>query len=115
MRAGARGAAGRRTYIKLARPRGESAEEAENFARSKKTFETIASKKSTFQRLHRLPKPTIKMSTLQPIKLYSHDRAPNPFKVRIVLEKLGLPYTSQLVDFSEVKKPAYEAVNPNGR
>ena len=55
------------------------------------------------------------MSSPKPLKLYSHYGAPNPFKVRIVLEKLGVPYTIELVEFADVKKPEYEAVNPNGR
>ena len=33
----------------------------------------------------------------------------------IILEELGLPYQSSWVELDELKEPAYEAVNPNGR
>jgi glutathione S-transferase len=36
-------------------------------------------------------------------------------KVIILLEELGLPYNLELVEFSDVKKPEYLNVNPNGR
>ncbi|KAH6618845.1 glutathione S-transferas-like protein [Boeremia exigua] len=51
---------------------------------------------------------------MQPITIYG-KQGPNPPKVRILCEELGLPYT--LIDtlFSEVKTPAYLAINPNGR
>lgn len=52
---------------------------------------------------------------LKPIKLYSHPGGPNPWKVAIILEELGVPYNAQLMDFSELKKDPFESVNPNGR
>lgn len=39
-----------------------------------------------------------------PITLYSHPYGPNPWKVAIILEELGIPYETRFVDFSEVKK-----------
>jgi glutathione S-transferase len=33
----------------------------------------------------------------------------------MLLEELGLPYNLELVEFSDVKKPEYLEVNPNGR
>ncbi|KAL4958136.1 glutathione S-transferase Ure2-like protein [Aspergillus filifer] len=52
---------------------------------------------------------------LDPIKVYGGSIGPNPFKISIILEELGLPITNELVPFAELKKPAYEAINPNGR
>lgn len=53
--------------------------------------------------------------SLQPIKLYGHGPGPNPWKVVMVFEELGLPYTNQIVDFADMKKEPYESINPNGR
>lgn len=52
---------------------------------------------------------------MNPIVLYGHHAGPNPRKVAMVLEELGVPYLHKLMDFTELKKPAYEAINPNGR
>ena len=53
-------------------------------------------------------------STLKPIKVYG-KAGPNPPKVIMILEELGLPYEIDNVAFADVKKPEYLAVNPNGR
>ncbi|KAE8387980.1 glutathione S-transferase [Aspergillus alliaceus] len=50
-----------------------------------------------------------------PIVLYSHPYGPNPWKVAIVLEELGLPYETRFVNFTDVKKEPYINLNPNGR
>lgn len=55
------------------------------------------------------------MSVLKPITLYSHAGGPNPWKVAIILEELGLPYEHKFTDFSEVKKEPFISLNPNGR
>ncbi|KAL3451858.1 glutathione S-transferase [Aspergillus insuetus] len=52
---------------------------------------------------------------LQPIKIWGHWGGPNPWKVIILLEELNLPYDLELVEFSNVKKPEYLQVTPNGR
>ncbi|KAI9041808.1 uncharacterized protein KD926_006532 [Aspergillus affinis] len=52
---------------------------------------------------------------MQPIILYSHQYGPNPWKVALILEELNIPYKTQFVDFSEVKKEPYVKLNPNGR
>ncbi|KAI2864480.1 hypothetical protein CBS12448_2973 [Aspergillus niger] len=52
---------------------------------------------------------------LQPIKLYGGSFGPNPFKVSIILHELGLPVEEIPTDFTQIKTPAYEALNPNGR
>ncbi|KAJ5209296.1 hypothetical protein N7449_003675 [Penicillium cf. viridicatum] len=52
---------------------------------------------------------------MQPITLYSHQYGPNPWKVALILEELNIPYETQFVDFSEVKKEPYVKLNPNGR
>ena len=54
------------------------------------------------------------MSTI-PLELWAHWGAPNPYKVCIVLETLKLPYTTHLLEFSEVKHDSYLKLNPNGR
>ena len=56
--------------------------------------------------------PTFK--DLKTIKVYGRG-GPNPPKVPMVLEELGLPYEVDLIPFSEVKSPAYTKINPNGR
>ncbi|MCJ1460051.1 hypothetical protein MMC28_010430 [Mycoblastus sanguinarius] len=53
-------------------------------------------------------------SEIKPIKVWGQG-GPNPPKVAIVLEELGLPYEVIPVAFSDVKKPEYLAINPNGR
>ncbi|KAI3317583.1 glutathione S-transferase [Xylariaceae sp. AK1471] len=53
-------------------------------------------------------------SSLKPIKTYG-KAGPNPPKVIMILEELGLPYEIVDVGFPDLKKPEYLAVNPNGR
>ena len=53
-------------------------------------------------------------SDLKPIKLWG-KRGPNPPKVAIILSELGLPYEIVDIEFADLKKPEYLAVNPNGR
>ncbi|USW55511.1 Putative glutathione S-transferase, Thioredoxin-like superfamily, glutathione Transferase family [Septoria linicola] len=55
------------------------------------------------------------MASIKPLKLYSHSPSPNPFKVMIILEELGLSYELEEVDFSEIKQEPFISVNPNGR
>lgn len=54
-------------------------------------------------------------STIKPIQLYGGILGPNPLKVGIILTLLELPFEPVQVAFSDVKKPEYEAINPNGR
>ena len=53
-------------------------------------------------------------SQIHPIKLFG-QRGPNPPKVAIILKELGLPFETVSVPFSDIKKPDYVAINPNGR
>ncbi|KAK9345650.1 glutathione S-transferase Ure2-like protein [Lipomyces starkeyi] len=53
-------------------------------------------------------------SQIKPIKVWGKG-GPNPPKVAIVLEELGLPYEAVAIQFADVKKPDYLAINPNGR
>ncbi|KAH9907792.1 glutathione S-transferase [Xylariomycetidae sp. FL2044] len=55
------------------------------------------------------------MESLKPIKLYGHEKGPNPQKVVIILEELEIPYEASTVQFEDVKKEPFVAVNPNGR
>lgn len=47
--------------------------------------------------------------------LYSHKNGPNPWKVAIVLEELGLSYESVLLEFEAMKIAPYVNLCPNGR
>ncbi|KAH7140951.1 glutathione S-transferase [Dactylonectria macrodidyma] len=53
------------------------------------------------------------MSDLVPITVYVHTGGPNPFKVTIVLEELGIPYNKIVV--ANPKEDEILALNPNGR
>ncbi|ETS77987.1 hypothetical protein PFICI_10049 [Pestalotiopsis fici W106-1] len=52
---------------------------------------------------------------LQPIELWGHWGAPNPWKVVLILEELKLPYIIKTLEFTEVKSEEYVKLNPNGR
>ncbi|KAH8692256.1 glutathione S-transferase [Talaromyces proteolyticus] len=52
---------------------------------------------------------------IKPIKVYGQGPSPNPLKLHIILKELGIPYEITLVPFTDVKKPEYLAINPNGR
>lgn len=52
---------------------------------------------------------------MEPIVLWGHASGPNPWKVAIILEELGVAYDHRMIQFSELKKELYESVNPNGR
>lgn len=51
---------------------------------------------------------------LKPIHVWGQG-GPNPPKVAMILEELGVPYETEAVPLSDIKKPAYLAINPNGR
>ncbi|KAF2232578.1 glutathione S-transferase [Viridothelium virens] len=53
--------------------------------------------------------------SLKPITLYSHASGPNPWRVAIILEELGVPYETKLMDFGDLKKEPFISLNPNGR
>jgi glutathione S-transferase len=53
--------------------------------------------------------------SLKPITLWGHDSGPNPWKVAMILEELNVPYTLKMIQFPDMKKEAYELINPNGR
>lgn len=52
--------------------------------------------------------------SLKPIKVWG-KLGPNPPKVPIVLEELGIPYEVVPLNPMNVKTPQYLAINPNGR
>ncbi|RYP03917.1 hypothetical protein DL764_004793 [Monosporascus ibericus] len=52
---------------------------------------------------------------MKPITLYSLQHGPNPWKVALVLEELGIPYKSEFLEFKAVKQEPYTLINPNGR
>ncbi|KAL3418362.1 URE2 [Phlyctema vagabunda] len=55
------------------------------------------------------------MSATKPITLHGHTGGPNPWKVAIILEELNIPYTYNVIDFADMKKPEYEKICINGR
>ncbi|KAH7090697.1 glutathione S-transferase [Paraphoma chrysanthemicola] len=54
------------------------------------------------------------MSNIKPITIYG-KHGPNPPKVRMLAEELGLPYEINDIGFDKVKSLEYTAINPNGR
>ena len=54
------------------------------------------------------------MSSLKPITIYGKG-GPNPPKVRMLAEELGLAYDLKDIEFSALKQPEFLAINPNGR
>ncbi|KAI5463765.1 glutathione transferase 1 [Mariannaea sp. PMI_226] len=52
-------------------------------------------------------------SDLKPITLYVHIQGPNPKKVLIILEELGIPYKA--IPIHDPKDESYLKINPNGR
>ncbi|KAH8703372.1 glutathione S-transferase [Talaromyces proteolyticus] len=55
------------------------------------------------------------MAAIKPIAIYGSFIGPNPLKVALILEVLGLPHEDIEVPYGEVKSPSYLAINPNGR
>ncbi|KAJ5360085.1 Glutathione transferase [Penicillium concentricum] len=53
--------------------------------------------------------------SLKPITVWGHGPGPNPWKVIMILEELNIPYTHKIITFPDMKKEAYESINPNGR
>ncbi|KAJ8125869.1 hypothetical protein O1611_g7768 [Lasiodiplodia mahajangana] len=54
-------------------------------------------------------------TSLKPITVWGHTIGPNPLKVRMILEELGLPYDFKILEFNEIKGEAFLKLNPNGR
>ncbi len=55
------------------------------------------------------------LMSMSAISSYLSDQVPNPSKVLVILEELGLPYETSWVELEDLKKEPYESVNPNGR
>ncbi|KAG6354956.1 hypothetical protein INS49_004037 [Diaporthe citri] len=53
------------------------------------------------------------MPAIEPITVYVLGGGPNPFKVLITLEELGIPYGK--VEVEDVKSAGFLKLNPNGR
>lgn len=54
-------------------------------------------------------------SSLQTFTVYYNGPSPNPFKVALVLEELGLPWKFETVESEKLKEEPYVSINPNGR
>ncbi|KAI1126953.1 thioredoxin-like protein [Nemania abortiva] len=52
---------------------------------------------------------------MKPIKVWVIPAGPNPWKVVVVLEELGIPYEVESIKFENVKDEPFIDVNPNGR
>ncbi|PSR88679.1 glutathione S-transferase [Coniella lustricola] len=52
--------------------------------------------------------------SLKPIEVWG-KRGPNPPKIIMILEELGVPYKIHDIGFDKIKEPEYLKVNPNGR
>lgn len=63
-----------------------------------------------------IPRSTnTKMSSqIKPIKVWGQG-GPNPPKVAMILSELEIPHEIIAIPFTDVKKPEYVAINPNGR
>ncbi|KAK9242814.1 glutathione-s-transferase theta, gst [Lipomyces tetrasporus] len=55
------------------------------------------------------------ISSLKPVKIYIHGPSPNPWKVIIILEELGIPWESESVPETGLKTEPFISLNPNGR
>jgi glutathione S-transferase len=55
------------------------------------------------------------MRSIKPLTVFGHWGAPNPWKVRIILEELEIPHEWQEVEFGDVKSDEYLKITPNGR
>ncbi|KAB5566041.1 glutathione-s-transferase theta, gst [Coniochaeta sp. 2T2.1] len=55
------------------------------------------------------------MSALKPLLLYYRGPSPNPWKVAIILEELGLPWERLSVQNAELKTEPFISLNPNGK
>ncbi|KAG8169276.1 hypothetical protein KVR01_000021 [Diaporthe batatas] len=55
------------------------------------------------------------MSDLKPIIVWSLGYSPNPWKVVLTFEELGLPYEMKQIGMAELKQEPYISLNPNGR
>ncbi|CAG9997500.1 unnamed protein product [Clonostachys byssicola] len=53
------------------------------------------------------------MSDIKPITIWAHGVGPNPIKVLIILEELGIPY--EKIEVENPKAEEYTKINPNGR
>ncbi|RKK86483.1 hypothetical protein BFJ68_g17139 [Fusarium oxysporum] len=53
------------------------------------------------------------MSDIKPITVYVHGKGPNPKKVTILLEELGVPYKA--IEIVNPKDESFTKINPNGR
>jgi glutathione S-transferase len=51
---------------------------------------------------------------IKPITIWG-EGGPNPPKIAMLLKELDIPHETIATPFSDVKKPAYLAINPNGR
>ncbi|KAI1425269.1 glutathione S-transferase [Xylaria sp. FL1777] len=54
-------------------------------------------------------------ASIKPITLWGHGLGPNPLKVQMILEELGLPFEHKHIEFKDMKEEAFIKINPNGR
>ncbi|KAH6668428.1 glutathione S-transferase [Halenospora varia] len=51
----------------------------------------------------------------KPITVYGHAMGPNPWKVVMIMEELGIPYEQKFLEFSDMQQPWFRKINVNGR
>ncbi|KAI1821880.1 glutathione S-transferase [Xylaria intraflava] len=54
-------------------------------------------------------------ASLKPITVWGFLAGPNPLKVLMILEELGVPHEHKLIPTEELKGEAFLKINPNGR
>lgn len=53
-------------------------------------------------------------SSTHSLQCHTAQQTPNPFKVEIILEEIGVPYEQKTMDITKLKGSSYIDVNPNG-
>ena len=59
--------------------------------------------------------PNGQLNSAQPITMYGHKRAPNPWKITLILEELDVPYSTKYLEFPDTKVEPFISLNPNGK
>lgn len=70
---------------------------------------------STFLAKAIYTRPYSSPTAMQPLTVWGHWGAPNPWKVRTILEELEIPHEWREIELNEVKSEEYLKVTPNGR
>ena len=69
---------------------------------------------TTISQANSLQQHSFNMSDIKPVKIYG-KAGPNPPKIAFLAAELGIPHEIVPIPFSDLKKPEFLAINPNGR